>query len=61
MMCFIETRLGGLPWTREGCNTRGRYKWYPYASEAIAQNKIAELKNQDDPAWDIAEYRIVPA
>jgi hypothetical protein len=58
---FIETRHSGLPWTREGCNTRSDGKFLPHANEQAAQSYIVALKAQDDPMWREAEYRIVPS
>lgn len=57
---YIETRVEGFPWTRQGCNPWFAGKYYPYEGRALADENIRRLKNQDDPMWTAAEYRLVP-
>lgn len=56
---FVETRADGLPWTRQGCNPFWHGVYFPWESIERAQVHINELKQQDDPMWSRAEYRIV--
>lgn len=64
--CFVETRAGGLPWTREGgVNRRLGRRFLPWPSEGRARQEIGDARNgrgpYDDPVWRGAEYRVVPA
>ena len=69
MNFYVETRTDGLPWTRKGCNsygsTAGGWGFIPWPGRAEAQAAVDARKGDgpefDDPMWQKAEYRIVPA
>ncbi len=54
---FIETRIDGLPWTKEGCNVHRDGHFVPYGTRDEAEAALKRLKAQDDPMWAAAEYR----
>ena len=66
---YVETRLpahdlsggGGLPWTREGCNSWADGRFVPHATLDAARATVERLRAQDDPTWRRAEYRVVPS
>lgn len=62
---YAETKYGGLPWTREGCNLRESGRFVPWPDREAAEEAVRERREDvekfDDPAWRAAEYRIVPA